>query len=218
LVPFLVQKNAVYTLSAVNQEFKIQLYKTILIHVLYESKTWVSHLNENRLKVFGNTVLRNYLHLRKRSRNSVVSIAIGNGLDESGAGVQVLVKARIFSSPCCPDWLGGPPSLLSNGYRGSFPGGKAAGRGMKLTIHLQLVPMSRKCGSIHPLPHTPSLHNARLIMHRDITFLPHERASNRTTERKVHNEELHNLSSSPDIIIVFKSAREVPHKEKKRNA
>jgi hypothetical protein len=26
---------------------------------------------------------------------------------------------------------------------------------VKLTGHLQLVPRSRKCGSIHPLPHTP---------------------------------------------------------------
>jgi hypothetical protein len=28
--------------------------------------------------------------------------------------------------------------------------------GVKLTIHLQLVSRSRKCGSIHPLHHTPS--------------------------------------------------------------
>jgi hypothetical protein len=28
------------------------------------------------------------------------------------------------------------------------------------TIHLQLVPRSRKCGPIHPLPHTPSWHSA----------------------------------------------------------
>jgi hypothetical protein len=31
-----------------------------------------------------------------------------------------------------------------------------SGRGVKLTTHLQLVPSSRKCGSIHPLPHIPS--------------------------------------------------------------
>jgi hypothetical protein len=33
----------------------------------------------------------------------------------------------IFSSPRRPGRLWGPPSLLSNGYGGSFPGGKAAG-------------------------------------------------------------------------------------------
>jgi hypothetical protein len=34
---------------------------------------------------------------------------------------------RIFSSPPRSDLLWGPPSLLTNGYQGSFPGGKAAG-------------------------------------------------------------------------------------------
>jgi hypothetical protein len=28
---------------------------------------------------------------------------------------------RFFSSPQCPDWLWGPPSLLYNGYQGLFP-------------------------------------------------------------------------------------------------
>jgi hypothetical protein len=37
------------------------------------------------------------------------------------------------------------------GPGGSFPRDKS-GRGVKLTTHLQLVPRSRKCGSIHPLP------------------------------------------------------------------
>jgi hypothetical protein len=33
-------------------------------------------------------------------------------------------------------------------------------RGAKLTTHLQLVPRLRKCGSIHPRPHTPSRRSA----------------------------------------------------------
>jgi hypothetical protein len=37
------------------------------------------------------------------------------------------------------------------GTRDYFPGGES-GKGVKLTVHLQLVPRSRKCGSIHPLP------------------------------------------------------------------
>jgi hypothetical protein len=87
-----------------------------------------------------------------RSRDSVVSIATGYGLDNQGVGVQVPVGSRIVSSPCRSDWLWGPPNLLPNGYQEiSFPRGKAAG-GVKLTTHLQLVLRSKKCGSIHPLP------------------------------------------------------------------
>jgi hypothetical protein len=47
---------------------------------------------------------------------------------------------------------------------------------MKLTTHLQLVPRSRKRGSIHSLHHMPSWRRALLVKHRDnITFLPCKR-------------------------------------------
>jgi hypothetical protein len=76
----------------------------------------------------------------------VVGIATGYGLDDRGVGVRVLVESRIFSTARRPDRLWGPPSFLSNGYRGK------SGRGVKMTIHFQLVPWSIKCGSIHSLP------------------------------------------------------------------
>jgi hypothetical protein len=38
---------------------------------------------------------------------------------------------------------------------------------MKLTTHLQIVPTSRKRGSIHPLRHTPSWHSSNLVIHRE---------------------------------------------------
>jgi hypothetical protein len=63
----------------------------------------------------------------KRTRDSVVGIVTSYGLDDRGVGVRVPVGSRIFSSPRRPDRLWGPPSILSNGYRGSFPGGKATG-------------------------------------------------------------------------------------------
>jgi hypothetical protein len=49
------------------------------------------------------------------SRDSSVGIVTGYGLDDQGVGVRVPVGARIFTSPCGPDRLWGPPSLLSNG-------------------------------------------------------------------------------------------------------
>jgi hypothetical protein len=58
------------------------------------------------------------------SRDSVVGIATGYGLDDQEVGVRVTVGSRIFSSPRRPDRLWGTPNLLSNGYWGSSPGVK----------------------------------------------------------------------------------------------
>jgi hypothetical protein len=52
------------------------------------------------------------------STYSAVGIATHYGLDDREVGVRVPVGSRIFTSPCCPDRLWGPPNLLSNRYRG----------------------------------------------------------------------------------------------------
>jgi hypothetical protein len=47
------------------------------------------------------------------------------GLDDRAIKVRSSAKAKDFPLPLCPDRLWGTPSLLYNGYRGSFPGAKA---------------------------------------------------------------------------------------------
>jgi hypothetical protein len=63
-----------------------------------------------------------------KSRDSVVGIATGYGLDDLGVGVRVPVGSIIFPGRRRPNLLWGPPSLLSNGYRGLSPGVKRPGR------------------------------------------------------------------------------------------
>jgi hypothetical protein len=52
---------------------------------------------------------------------SSVSVVSGYGLDDQAIEVRSLAEAtEFFLRPLCPDQLWGPPSLLYNGYRGSF--------------------------------------------------------------------------------------------------
>jgi hypothetical protein len=79
-----------------------------------------------------------------------VGVVTGYGLEDLGAGVQVPVGLRIFTSPCRPGRHTRLPTQWLPGGGGLFPRG-LSGQGVKLTAHLQPVPRSRKLGSIHPL-------------------------------------------------------------------
>jgi hypothetical protein len=58
---------------------------------------------------------------------SSVSILSGYRLDDRAIEVRSPAAAKgFFLYPRCPDRLWGPPSLLSNGYRGSLPRGQSA--------------------------------------------------------------------------------------------
>jgi hypothetical protein len=54
-------------------------------------------------------------------------MATAYGLDGRGIGVRVPVEAKFFLLHVVQTGSGAPPSLISIGYWGLFPGGKAAG-------------------------------------------------------------------------------------------
>jgi hypothetical protein len=63
-----------------------------------------------------------------RSRDSVVGIAIGYGLDDRWVGVRVPVGSTIFSPPIVQTGSGAHPASYTMGTGGSFPGIKRPGR------------------------------------------------------------------------------------------
>jgi hypothetical protein len=85
------------------------------------------------------------------SRDSVVGIATGYGLDDRGVGVRVSVGSRIFSSPRRPDRLWGPPNLLSNGYRGreADHSSPASAEVKKMWIYISTSPTPSWRGAKH---------------------------------------------------------------------
>jgi hypothetical protein len=93
------------------------------------------------------------------SPDSALGIATGYGLDDRRIGVRAPVGIRIWFFRNAQTGSEVHQTSCQIGTGGSFPGGKVVGE-WSLTTHLQLVPKSRKCGSIHPLPHTSSWRSA----------------------------------------------------------
>jgi hypothetical protein len=150
--------SAVPSLLIPNIPLHILFLNTLNPRLFIRMKNWNTRQNYNFILLnfrtfIGKKIFWKYFFLSLKifrdSRDSSVGIATGYGMDDRGVGVRVPVGLRIFYSLRRPDRLWGSPKLLSNRYGVKLPG-------MKLTTHLQLVPRSRKCGSIHPLPHTHS--------------------------------------------------------------
>jgi hypothetical protein len=95
------------------------------------------------------------MFITKWSQGSAVDIATAYGLDDQG----VPVVSEFSLLHIVQTGSGAYAASYPMGTRGSFPKSKAAGF-VKLTTHRQLVPRSRKCGSVDPLPHMPSWHSA----------------------------------------------------------
>jgi hypothetical protein len=89
-----------------------------------------------------------------RSRDSAVGIATGYGLDDGGVRDRVPVESRISVLHVVQTGSGAHPASYPMGTGCAFAGGKAVGVWSWPTTDLQLMPRSRKRGSIHLLPHT----------------------------------------------------------------
>jgi hypothetical protein len=85
------------------------------------------------------------------SRDSVVCIAIRYGLETEKSEFESRWGPEFSLLQIVQTGSEVHPTSYPMGTGDSFPSGKS-GRGIKLTTHLQLVPGSRKCESIHPLP------------------------------------------------------------------
>jgi hypothetical protein len=137
--------------------------KLLLIYasVLY---LMTSVTDYNSIQFFIIYVPSQQLQGQLQTQHSVIIIIISYGPDRRGIRFRVPVEARIFSSPRRPGRFWGTPCLLSNGYQ------RQSDRGVKLPIHLQLVPRSRICGSMYSLLHKSSWLSAYLVKLRD-TFI-----------------------------------------------
>jgi hypothetical protein len=93
---------------------KYKAYNFITIHDL------VCHEISNRILMC--------CHMKKKSQDSSVGIALGYGLDDRGSRVRFLAGAGNFSlHHRVQNGSGAHPASYPMGTRGSFPGDKAAG-------------------------------------------------------------------------------------------
>jgi hypothetical protein len=108
----------------------------------YVTNSWVSHLGGQSLVRLPCITLRSLSTPKvTQPRLEITSITMGGRRDSSvgiAPGYDSRQRKIFFSSSQRPDRLWGSCNLLSKGYWGQFPRGKAP-----VTTHLHLVPRSR---------------------------------------------------------------------------
>jgi hypothetical protein len=94
-------------------------------HMRTPSANWDQHLILLKRHTSQETIVNELMWLimfHSCEPGSSVSIVSGHGLDDQTIDFRSPAEAKgFFLYPLCPDQLWGPPSLLYNGYRGSFP-------------------------------------------------------------------------------------------------
>jgi hypothetical protein len=119
--------------------FGTQKFITVFTTVCHTADEKTKHSELNRRKHYSKLI---YLH-SFRSRDSVIGIVTGYGLDDRGVGVRVpVVSLSLLHVVHTGSAFHQTSYTIGTG--GSFLGGKS-GRGVKLTPHLQLVPRLTKC-------------------------------------------------------------------------
>jgi hypothetical protein len=91
------------------------------------------------------------LFFGKLSQDTSVGTMMGCRLDEQESIPGI---ARFFHFPLHPDWLWGPPTLLSNGYGGSFPEVKIPG-----------------CTTNHSPPSSAEVKNSEATVHSPLCLI-----------------------------------------------
>jgi hypothetical protein len=100
----------------------------------------------------------------------IIIIATGYWLDDRGVGVRVLVGSRIFFPTSSRPALG--PTQPPIKWAPVVPSPSVKQQGREADHSPPTSAEVKKCGSMHPLPHTPSWRSAYLVKHRDKFTLP----------------------------------------------